>query len=267
MIARGKRSIAGIRVDVIDYEAAVEQITAAALARHPFSVCALPVHGIMAGVEDPEYRYRINRFDLLCPDGQPVRWALNRLHSVGLAERVRGPDLMLHICERAAAEGLGVFLYGTDHHILRPLAENLQRQFPGVDISGLEAGKFRAIDEDEQASIIRRIRESGAAITFVALGCPRQEIFAYELRDALSMPVIAVGAAFPFHAGMIAEAPRWMQQRGLEWAFRLSREPRRLWRRYLRTNPAYVAAVTLQSLGLRRFDEQGRAPRPGLIEG
>ena len=133
--------------------------------------------------------------------------------------------------------------------------------------AGMAASKFRRLEPEEKPKIAAAIRNSGASIAFVGLGCPRQEIFAYEFRDVLNMPIVAVGAAFPFLAGKLPEAPRWMQDAGLEWLFRLASEPKRLWRRYVLLNPAYIFLVMLQSLGLSSFSTRGQAPNSELLYG
>jgi exopolysaccharide biosynthesis WecB/TagA/CpsF family protein len=254
MIDRGKHNVLGIRIDAVDYEAAVEQIARGAAARHPMAVSALAVHGLMTGVLDPVHRYRLNTFELLVPDGQPVRWALNRLHDVQLGERVYGPNLMLEVCRRAAADGLPVLFYGGSADLLEALSGRLRECFPSLEIVGTIPSQFRRLTPAERDTTVAAIRTTGAAITFVGLGCPRQEVFAYEFRRALSMPLIAVGAAFAFHAGRLPQAPEYLQRRGLEWFYRLVQEPNRLWRRYLLLNPLYVSLLSLQLAGLRRFD-------------
>lgn len=267
MLDHGKKSVLGVLVDAIDYEAAVDRIVEAAKARQGFAVSALAVHGVMTGVDDDEHRYRLNHLDLVCPDGQPVRWALNGLYRCGLPDRVYGPNLMLHTCERAAAEALPIFLYGSEPAVLEPLQARLRERFANLRIAGAEPSRFRNLSPSEKAEVVERIRASGAALCFVALGCPRQEVFAYEFREPLSMPLIAVGAAFPFHAGLLPQAPRWMQDRGLEWAFRLGSEPRRLWRRYAYLNPRYAALLAAQAVGLTTPDTEGRAPDGEILYG
>ena len=254
MISRGKRSVLGVSVDVIDYESAVDQIVAAAKSKRPFAVTALAVHGVMTGAMDPEQRFRLNQFDLAVPDGQPVRWALNVLHSANLSERVYGPTLMLKLCERCAKEGLPIYLYGSSKDVLSKLRDALQSKFPSLRIAGAQPSRFRRVTADEKREIVQQIRDSGASVVFAGLGCPRQEVWAYEYREALSMPVIAVGAAFDFHAGTIPQAPSALQNAGLEWAYRLTKEPKRLWRRYALLNPLYIAMVTAQATGLKHFD-------------
>ena len=253
MIDRGARNLLGVLLNAVDYEAAVDQIIAAARDRRGFAVTALAVHGVMCGALDPEQRYRLNAFDLRVPDGQPVRWGLNLLQGTRLADRVYGPTLMLRICERAAKEGLPIFLYGSRMEVLEPLRERLCRRFPGLQVAGLQPSRFRRVDAAEQREIARSIVDSGARITFVGLGCPRQEVWAYENRPLIPMPLIAVGAAFDFHAGGVRQAPPALQRAGLEWLFRLTLEPRRLWRRYLLLNPYYLLLLGLQATGLRRI--------------
>lgn len=267
MLNAGKRNVLGILISVADYEGAVEAILRAARDRVGFAVSALAVHGLMTGVFDREQKFRLNHFDLLTPDGQPVRWVLNWLHHAGLSDRVYGPDLTRKLCARAAQEGCPVYFYGSTNEVLSSLRRNLEVSFPALIIAGMEPSKFRRLRPDEKLQLATRIRNSGAAIAFVGLGCPRQEAFAYEFRDHLQIPTVAVGAAFPFLAGIVPQAPAWMQNAGLEWLFRLVAEPRRLWRRYLFLNPAYVFLVAMQAMGISRFSTDGKSPTTELLYG
>lgn len=266
MIDAGKRNVIGINMNVVDYEGAVAKIVEAAKQRIPFGVSALAVHGVMTGFQDEEQKYRLNHLEMLTPDGQPVRGALNSLYKAGLSDRVYGPTMTLKLFEAAANEGLPVYCYGTTDEVLALLKVKLLERFPSLQIAGMEASKFRKLTPEEKQGVIERIKRSGAAITFAALGCPRQEVWAYEYKDALSMPVIAIGAAFPFIAGTLKQAPSWMQKYSLEWLFRLIAEPTRLWKRYLFLNPAYVAAVTRQKMGAK-FSTEGRKPTQDLSFG
>ncbi len=262
-----KKSVLGILIDPVDYATAVERVIDAARNRRGAAVSAMAVHGIMTGVSDPEHKYRLNRFDLLVPDGQPVRWLLNLKHRSGLRDRVYGPSLTLRVCERAAREGLAVFFYGSTPSVLESLRKNLLAKYPGLIIAGTEPSKFRNLTPQEKTELVGRIHQSGARIVFVGLGCPRQEVFAYECREAVSLPLLAVGAAFPFIAGELKQAPRKLQDLGLEWLFRFTHEPRRLWRRYLLLNPAYLALASLQAMGLRKFSTEGRRPTREILFG
>ncbi len=254
MIDRGRHNLLGVNVCAVDYEAAVNKIITAAHRREPLGVSALAVHGVMTGVMDATHRYRLNQLHLIVPDGQPVRWALNLLHHTELHDRVYGPNLMLKTCSAAARAGLPVFLFGGKQQLLDELSRKLLRTFPELNICGMLASKFRAVSAIEKQHIIDTIVNSGAAITFVGLGCPRQEVWAYEQMSHLNMPVLAVGAAFNFHAGQLDQAPAVMQRVGLEWLYRLGKEPTRLWRRYLVLNPYYLSLLFLQWSGLKKFD-------------
>lgn len=265
MIDRGRHSVLGVLVDAVDYPAAVARVLGAARDGRPYGVSALAVHGVMTGVRDDEHRHRLNSMDLVTADGQPVRWALNWLHGTGLTERVYGPELTLRLCAAAAEQDLPVYFYGSRPQVLDALTTNLRRRYPRLTIAGHEPSKFRQVGPDELAATARRIRDSGARMTFVGLGCPRQEVFAYELRDAAAMPVIAVGAAFDYHAGLVDEPPRWMQDRGLQWAYRLTQDPRRLWRRYLLLNPEYLARLAGQKLGWWRPDPARTRPPSEVV--
>jgi N-acetylglucosaminyldiphosphoundecaprenol N-acetyl-beta-D-mannosaminyltransferase len=249
VIDHGRHSVLGVGIDAVDYEAAVARIMAAAREGRRYTTSALAVHGVMTGAMDPQHRYRLNALDLVVPDGQPVRWALRWLHGIRLADRVYGPNLTLRVLERAEQEGMPVYFYGSTPATLERLLQRLRERLPALVVAGSEASKFRKLTEAEVPETADRIRASGARIVLVGLGCPRQEVFAYEMGDLLGMPALAVGAAFDFHAGTLKQAPPRLQGLGLEWAFRLWQEPGRLWRRYLYLNPLYLGYVLLQRIG------------------
>jgi N-acetylglucosaminyldiphosphoundecaprenol N-acetyl-beta-D-mannosaminyltransferase len=267
LLNAGKRNVLGILIDAADYEGACAAIFAAAEKRQSLTVTALAVHGLMTGALDRQHQFRLNHFDLLLPDGQPVRWVLNLLHRAGLSDRVYGPNLTARICAGAAEKGIPLYFYGTTPETLSLLKKALVEKFPGIIIAGMEPSRFRRLTLAEKKDVAERITASGAQLVFVGLGCPRQEAFAFEFRDLLPMPILAVGAAFPFLAGRLPQAPLWMQNAGLEWLFRLVVEPRRLWRRYLLLNPAYLCLVALQALRLFRFPTEGQAPTSELLYG
>ncbi len=253
MIDKGRFNLLGVGIDAVDYEAAVGRILLAAEQGQPFGVSALAVHGVMTGVLDEQHRYRLNQLELLVPDGQPVRWGLNWLYRTDLSERVYGPELMLRTCAAAARRGLPIGLFGGRPELLAALTDRLKSQFPDLKIAVAIPSRFRQLSAGEKCELVEQIRDSGAKLLLVGLGCPRQEVWAYEFKDVLKMPVLAVGAAFNFHAGLLPQAPAWMQKRGLEWLFRLLAEPRRLWKRYLFLNPCYLTLLVAQRSGLRRF--------------
>jgi exopolysaccharide biosynthesis WecB/TagA/CpsF family protein len=243
--------VAGVFVSRTNYVDAVDSVMAAARARLPLMAAATSVHGLTLAAIDPEFGSILNSFDLVTPDGQPVRWALNVLHAAGLEDRVYGPTLMRHLCEAAAAEGISVYFYGSRPEVLASMVQRLRQSVPGLCVAGCSAPPFRPLTPEEDDVEIERIIASGARMVFVGLGCPRQERWASEHRLQLQRPLVCVGAAFDFHAGTLRQAPAWMQSRGLEWCFRLLMEPRRLWRRYAKHIPIFVVLVTRQYLTQR----------------
>jgi N-acetylglucosaminyldiphosphoundecaprenol N-acetyl-beta-D-mannosaminyltransferase len=265
VIDLGKRNVLGILVDAVDYDAATAKILAASRERRPFAVSALAVHGVMTGVQDPAHGYRLNTFDLLTADGQPVRWALNLLHRTALPDRVYGPRLMLRLCRSAAEEGLPIYLYGSRPEVLEKLVDSLLDRFPGLIIAGTEPSRFSRTTAGEKEEIATRIRESGASIVFVGLGCPRQEVFAYEYRDAVGVPLVAVGAAFEYHAGIRREPPKLIQRWGLQWSHRLLDDPSRLWKRYTLVSGRYLWLLGLHLLRIRETDPSMFPPPAGEI--
>jgi exopolysaccharide biosynthesis WecB/TagA/CpsF family protein len=265
MLDYGKHNILGVEISAIDYEAAVASVTAAGENRERLTLSALAVHGVMTGALDAAHQFRLNHLDIVVPDGQPVRWALRLLHGVRLPDRVYGPTLMLRVCEAAATRGLSVFFYGSRPAVLAALTQNLQARIRGLRVAGSEPSRFRQLSDHEQLELADRIGSSGASIVFVGLGCPRQEVWIYEMGHLLSLPLLAVGAAFDFHAGTLLQAPSSLQRIGLEWMFRLGCEPRRLWRRYLGLNPRYVQLVVMQALRLRSFQPVCDGPPPQFI--
>ena len=253
MINYGKHSILGVNIHAVDYESAVAQIVSAAQQKQPFAVSALAVHGVMTGFMDTIHLRRLNGLDLVVPDGQPVRMALRLIHHKQLPDRVYGPNLTLKVAEAFAEQGLKIYLYGSKPEVLANLVVNLQQRFPKLEIAGQEPSKFRKLSESERLEVAARIKASGADAVFLGLGCPRQEVWAYEYRELLDMPILAVGAAFDFFAGNLPQAPKLMQDFSLEWLYRLIQEPKRLWQRYLILNPIYVWNILLQYTRLKKF--------------
>ena len=264
MINRGKHSVLGVMIDAVDYEYAVDRVVTAAEDGEPLALTALAVHGVMTGVDDRAHEARLNSFDLAVPDGQPVRWALNAMYDTGLEDRVYGPDLTGYVLAALAERGLPVFLYGSTPQTLDRLLEVLPQRFPGLLIAGAAPSGFRTAVPGEAERIAAEIDASGARCVLVGLGCPRQEEFVYALRRHLDMPLLAVGAAFDYHAGQLRTPPSWMQARGLEWLWRLGLEPRRLWRRYLILNPRYAMRLIGQRTGL--WHPEPAAPERRALE-
>jgi exopolysaccharide biosynthesis WecB/TagA/CpsF family protein len=262
MIDRGAGNVLGVRVHAVDYEFAVNRIIEAARAGRRCTTSALAVHGVMTGALDSTHRYRLNHLDFVVPDGRPVCWALNLLYGAGLRDVVFGPTLTGLVCEEAARQGVPVYFYGSTEETLAKMRANLIEKFPGLIIAGSEPSIFRRLSEAEQLDAAVRIGTSKAGILFAGLGCPRQEVFAYEMGNLLSMPVLAVGAAFDYHAGLLKETPRFLERLGLRWFHRLVQEPGRLWRRYLVTNTQFIVMFFAQWFHLWRPSLE-RTTQPG----
>lgn len=244
-----KRRLFGVGISETDYDEALAAILRAAEGRRAALVAHMPVHGLIEAHRDPSYRLELNDFQIVAPDGQPVRWALNWLAGSRLRERVYGPELMLRVCREASSHGLPVYLFGSTPDVVQRLGERLVERFPALPIVGVESPPFRPLTPEEDRALVDRINASGARIVFVGLGCPKQERFAFAHRNRIHAVQVCVGAAFDFIAGSKPMAPRWMQRAGLEWLFRVANEPRRLWRRYLVTNSVFIALVTRSLLG------------------
>jgi N-acetylglucosaminyldiphosphoundecaprenol N-acetyl-beta-D-mannosaminyltransferase len=242
----------GISIAIIDYETTVEWIETTVQARERGYICVAATHTIMACREDPELHAAVDNASFTVPDGQPLVWVL-RLLGHKIKERVYGPELMLRACAKAADSGTKLFLYGgRSVEALATLRENLEARFPNLNIVGSYSPPFQPLTARTQTEIAARISDSEADVVWVGIGVPKQEKWMASMRPLLNAPVlIGVGAAFDFHAGLVPSAPRWMQRTGLEWAFRLAQEPRRLWRRYARYNPRFVAAVIPELLKSR----------------
>ena len=229
-----KSNLIGVQVSEVDYDLAVERISQAARAGESGVVSCHAVHAIVTMSCNENLKTMVNQFQMITPDGQPVRWAMNLLNRSKLKDRVYGPELMLRLCRRAEQDQLPIYLYGGNDQVSDNLVKALSTQFPGLIIAGAEAPPFRTLTDEEDAQVVRRITESGARLVFIGLGCPKQDIFAHEHRDRLQVIQICVGAAFDFHAGAKPMAPKWMQNNGLDTFHRIWRSirtslPKRTW--------------------------------------
>ncbi len=245
--------VLGVPLALTDYERTMDWMDATIASGGKGYVCVAATHTVMVCQEDPELREAVLNADLVVPDGQPLVWAMNALGH-RLSSRVYGPDLMQRYFHRASTTGTRMFLYGgRNQGALVQLALNLRRRDPGVRIVGGYSPPFRELSDEEEQAIVDEINASGADVVWVGIGVPKQEKWMARMRDRLDAPVlVGVGAAFDFHAGLVPQAPAWMQTSGLEWAYRLGHEPRRLWRRYLRYNPRFVTGFAKQyALGRR----------------
>ncbi|MGI8596766.1 MAG: WecB/TagA/CpsF family glycosyltransferase [Thermoleophilaceae bacterium] len=252
------RRVLGVDLAATDYEGAMDVMDAMVERRARGYVCVVATHAVMVAQDDPEMRAALSASALTVPDGMPLVWAMNALGE-RLEDRVYGPDLMLRYTERCARHGHRVFLYGgRDDGALADLTDNLRRRFDGLEVVGGYSPPFRELRPDEESDVIARIDAARPDVLWVGIGVPKQEKWMLRMRPRLEVPVMcAVGAAFDFHAGLVPQAPPWLQRRGLEWLYRMTREPRRLAPRYLRYNPRFAVGAARQ---VARARLRGAAP-------
>ena len=248
--------VLGAAIDVIDWPAALDRVLGWCERRESRCTVAANVHVVVSAWRDAPYRRIVNAADMVLPDGAPVAWLLRRQGHAGQV-RISGPDLMWSVLERCADLGIPVYFYGSTPQTLTALVARVQGTFPRVPIAGAESPPFRSLTDAEDSAVVERINASGAAVVLVGLGCPKQEHWVMAHRGRVNAVMVAIGAAFDFHAGQIRRAPRWMRDHGLEWLHRLLCEPRRLWKRYLVTNSFFLVGAAGQLLRGRKARRLG----------
>ena len=241
-------SVLGVPIDVVDPRQALMRMAAWAMAKESRVVCACNVHSVVTAQNDSRFMAAIVQADLATADGAPVAW-LMRQQGAKTQRRVCGPDLMWSYCSHAAAINEPIYLYGSTQATLLALQARLHKRWPSLLVAGAYAPPFRSLTEEEDIAVVEAINNSGARTVWVSLGCPKQELWMAQHRGRIHAVMVGVGAATDFHAGTLSRAPIWMQNNGLEWLFRLASEPRRLSRRYLTTNTAFLWAAARQWLG------------------
>lgn len=244
-----KRTVLNLPMDGTSYADATKSILDWASKRESRYICVANVHMLMEAHDSPAFREIVNDADLVTPDGMPLVWMM-RLKGARHQPRVYGPTLMLHVLETAAQYGIPVGFYGGAPQVLESLTRRMQARYPRLNAAFSMSPPFRELTPQENDQIIQTINASGTRILLVGLGCPKQEVWMAKHCGRVKAVMLGVGAAFDFHAGAKPQAPVLIQKLGLEWLFRLSNEPRRLWRRYLFHNPRFVALAVADLLGL-----------------
>ena len=253
MVEANSANVLGVAVSPINMALALELIAKAVVNKQKGYVCVTGVHGISEAQSDPEFRRILNRAFLCTPDGMPLVW-VGRWQGQKQMDRVYGPDLMLAVMELSEKKGWRHFFYGGAEGTAKLLQAKLLERFPKLQIVGAGEPPFRPLNAEEQNKLREDVRAARPDIMWVGLSTPKQERFMAQYLDQLDVTLMfGVGAAFDFLAGKVRQAPRWMQRSGLEWCFRLAREPRRLWKRYFKNNPLFMARIFCQFTGLRKF--------------
>ncbi len=249
----GRYNVTGVGVSRVDLDLATETIFAAVRAGVKGYVCAADAHVVWQAHRDPAYRALLNASLLTTPDGMPLVW-MGRLQKCKEVDRTYGPDLMLKVMDEGREHGVTHYLFGGREGVVEELKGKLEGRLPGLQIVGTYTPPFRPLDEGEERALAAELEEKRPDVMWVGIGCPKQERFCAEYSGRFAAKVmVAVGAAFDFHSGTVAQAPRWIQRGGLEWLYRLVREPRRLWKRYLKVTPLFALRALLQLTGLKKY--------------
>lgn len=241
--------IINVDIDQTSYVDSCDRLIKLARQSQSCYVVAANVHVVMTAYWDRAYAQVLANAEIVTPDGMPLVWAMRSLGAKNQA-RVYGPDLMLALCSRAVQENISIYLFGANSRTLDKLDQHLKIKFPDLAIADKHAPPYLKLDSPkfttQLAADVKIIADSGAKLVFVALGCPKQEFWMNQAQPYLSAVMIGVGAAFDFHSGQVSQAPRWMMAIGLEWLYRFSQEPMRLWQRYLVNNPCFIFLFAIQ---------------------
>lgn len=238
--------------DVVNLDSIIRKIAELVARKNGGYVCFSTVHMVMESYDDVSFGKKVNSADLIVTDGMPLVW-MQKLQEKSDANRVRANDLMISLCKYAEKQNLKVGFYGGKQEVIDGILNRANKDFPKLEISYAFSPPFRALTDEEDAEITREINESGTQILFMGLGCPKQENWMAAHKNKLSAVMLGVGASFDFYAGNVKESPEFLGNLGLEWLYRLTQEPKRLWRRYLILNPRFMWLAILQLLGLKKF--------------
>ena len=238
-------SVLGAPIDPVTWADALGRLSAWAANHESRYVCICNVHSVITASQNAEFGRAVGAADMATPDGAPVAWMLRRLGHVD-QQRINGPDLMWRYCEELQHRDDSVFFYGSTEETLAALKVKLLAAFPKLKIAGAISPPFRTLTSDEDVAFVDQINASGAGVVWVSLGCPNQELWMAAHRGRINAVMSGVGAAFDYHAGTIKRAPKWIQDAGFEWLYRLLSEPRRLWKRYLVTNTLFIIGAIKQ---------------------
>lgn len=247
-----KKKLFTVNYAITNYEEASDLIIKKGLNKESFGVSALAVHGLIESVKNRSFQTILEKIDLIVPDGQPVRWALNSFHKVRLKDRVAGPILTRYVLAKAHQLKFKIYLYGSIPQTLAKMQLYIKNNYPDIQICGTHADRFREATLEEDIEDVKKINNSNANLVLVGRGCPRQEKWVAQHIGKIDAPMMAIGAAFDFFAGNIHHAPQWMQNTGLEWFYRLVQDPKKLWKRYLITNSHFLYLFFICKLGLRK---------------
>ncbi|HEX8735223.1 MAG TPA: WecB/TagA/CpsF family glycosyltransferase [Pyrinomonadaceae bacterium] len=237
--------------NVCNHEAAIQRVAEMVKNGDGGYVCFSTVHMVMEAHDNPEYGARVNGADLIITDGMPLVW-MQKWQGRPDAARVRANDLMILLCEYAAKNSLSVGFYGGKQQVIDAIKERAKKELPNLQIAYAFSPPFRPLTDEEDASVTAEINRAKPDILFMGLGCPKQENWMAAHKDKIKAVMLGVGASFDFYAGNVKESPEWLGKLGLEWLYRLTQEPKRLWKRYLILNPRFMWLATRQLLKTKK---------------
>ena len=241
------QDVIGFPVTALAFDVQLELMLRWASNRLSKVICVANVHMLMEGRTNPAMSSVLNKADLVTPDGMPLVWIINLVRGAS-QDRVAGMDILLSLCQQSPSCNTSLFFLGSEPQILQQMKKRLNLEFPDLCIAGMQSLPFRPLTREENDAIIQNINSSGAGIVLVSLGCPKQELWMAQHKDQIHAVMIGLGGVFPVYAGIHRWAPAWIRRMGLEWLFRLIQEPRRLWRRYRQTIPAFIYLAVQQVL-------------------
>lgn len=245
--------VVSLTPNVLDRDRAIAAIDSLAARGKGGYVCFSTVHMVMESYDDPDFGAKVNAADLIITDGMPLVW-MQRRQGRPEAQRIRANDLMIALCEHAAANGRSVGFYGGKQEVIDAIKERAGRELPDLNIVYAYSPPFRPLTDEEDDAIVDEINEASPDLLFMGLGCPKQENWMAAHRERLRSVMLGVGASFDFYAGYVRECPEWIGRLGLEWLFRLTQEPKRLWRRYLILNPRFMFLAAMQLIKGQKRD-------------
>ncbi len=249
-----RANVLGVGIHAINLDSAVELMESAVVSGRKGYVCVTNVHAVMEAQKNPHYKQVLNGAFLTLPDGRPTVW-VGRSQGLREMDQVGGPDLMLKFCEVSSRKGYTHFFYGGQPGVAEQLKDSLTRRYPGLRVVGTYTPPFRPLSVEEESEVCDLLARLKPDVAWIGLGAPKQELFMAQYLGLLKTTLmVGVGAAFNMHTGRIKDAPRWMKRAGFAWLHRLFQEPRRLWKRYLKTNPRFLWAITLQLLRLKKYE-------------
>ena len=240
-----KVKLIGTSITVGRYSEFIEKIVKLSQINNSSYVCVCNVHMLIESHDSKEFSGVVNGADIVTPDGKPVSKSIEWLYKVE-QPRVAGMDLIESLFMEIAHQDLKVFLYGSTVEVLSKMVDNACQQFSGLNIVGTLSPPFRVLSVDEDKLEIDVINRHNPDFVFVALGCPKQEKWMAEHKGKVNSCMIGLGGAFPVYAGIVNRSPKWMQKYGLEWLYRLLKDPKRLWKRYFYTNTKFIVLLVIQ---------------------